>query len=145
MAYMNLNRLTVLLSALFLCSCATGPKFSDVEHRLAPSRSDAARIYIYRLSALLGAAIQPAVLLDGRRVGASVPGGVFFVDVEPGKHVVSIKSDDELILPVTAVAGRVYYVRMMVEPSTWTTNVRPVLVEEDIGQHEIRSLSLVQE
>jgi hypothetical protein len=124
-----------------LVGCASGPKFSDQTANIEPLRPDYARIYLYRLPALLGAAIQPAVLLDGKKVGFAVPGGVFFVDVAPGKHIVSVTSDNELILPLNTAANETKYIRLTVEPSTWTSNIRPVAVDTEIGQHEVRDLS----
>jgi Protein of unknown function (DUF2846) len=131
--------------AVLLVGCATGPKFSDQATKIKPLPPDQTRIYVYRLPALLGAAIQPAVLLDGERVGSAVPGGVFFVDVAPGRHILSVTSDTELILPLNAIANETKYVRLMVEPSTWTTNIRPVAVDTEIGQHEIRDLSWIRQ
>ena len=142
-----LSKLWYLLSFLILAlfGCATGPKLADSQSLIPAQLPTSSRVFVYRLPALQGAAIQPAVMLDGTPVGKARPGGVFFVDVEPGQHIVSVKGDDELILPLVARAGGIQYVRLMIEPATWTTNIRPVLVEEEIASHEMKSLALIRE
>jgi hypothetical protein len=125
-----------------LVATTTVPKFTDSQTLIPVQQPDSARIFVYRLPYLRGVALEPAVLVDGAPVGTARAGGVFFVDVGPGRHVVSVKGDDELILPLTARADGVQYVRLGVEPGTWTANFRPVLVEEEIALHEMKSLAL---
>lgn len=131
----------ILLLVALVSSCASGPKLAEAQAKFPPLAKDAGRIFLYRLPALHGAAIQPPVMIDNKQVGTSKSGGAFFADLMPGHHVVSIKGDDELILPFDVASGQVLYVRMMVEPATWTANIRPVLVEEEIARHELQALS----
>jgi len=139
------RRFVISFLTLLLFGCATGPEFADSQNSIPTQRPDSARIFVYRLPAFLAAAVQPEVMLDGSPIGTARPGGVFFVDVKPGRHVVSVKGDDELILPLSSRAGGTQYVRLMFEPAVWTSNFRPVLVDEEIALHEMKSLALIQE
>ena len=83
----NIVRLAaVIYAAAFLTSCATGPKYEEVESSIPGLTPSNGRIYFYRnVSMLIGAGLQPAVLLNGTKVGNATPGGFFFVDHSPGR------------------------------------------------------------
>ena len=69
-----------LIVALLAAGCATsGPKFSELSSTPAAMPTDTGRIYMYR-AAVLGAAVQPEVKLNGEVVGKAVPKGFFYVD-----------------------------------------------------------------
>ena len=131
-----------LIALLYGCS-AVGPTL--LESDIPPVEPDEARLYFYRLPALYGSALRPPVLLDNEPVGVSVSGSVFIVDTSPGSHTVSITSDSERILPVELNSGESVYIRMDMEPGVWVANIRPVLVEPELGQHESSDLSVIDQ
>jgi hypothetical protein len=64
---------TAVLASIMLTACATsGPKFSEMNATMAAVQPEMGRIYFYR-TALLGAAVQPEVRLNGQAVGRAVP------------------------------------------------------------------------
>ena len=141
---MQITRYLALFMFVLVTACAaTGPTLSELGAEIPPLAAGKSRIYFYRLLVLEGSAIQPQVRVDGEVVGRAVPRGVFLVDVDPGKHVVSITADDKLILPLVVRMGEESYVRMATEPSFWTTNIRPVAVDVEVGKHETKALSFV--
>src|SRR5262249_52884699 len=79
----RLSVVVVLALGLALGACASGPKFTEIESTFPPLDPSQGRIFIYR-TAILGAAVQPSVKLNGEVVGAAVPDGFFFVDRPPG-------------------------------------------------------------
>jgi len=48
-----------------------------------------ARVIIYRTS-VLGFAIQPDYMIDGKAVAASQPGGFVACDLPPGRHEIAV-------------------------------------------------------
>ncbi len=54
----------IVLVTVYLVGCATGPKFSEISPSLTETMPNKGRIYIYR-TAILGAAVQPEVKLNG--------------------------------------------------------------------------------
>ena len=67
----------LVLAGAFLAGCASGPTYSEVSSKILPIPAAEGRIYFFRSSSMLGAAVQPDVRLDGEVVGTSKPGGFF--------------------------------------------------------------------
>ena len=104
---MRLYRFFVVLFLTFLVSaCASGPKFSEIQSSIPSLKPDQGRIYFFRSSSMLGAAIQPSILLNGAVVGDSQPGGFFFVDQAPGAKEVSTSTEVEKKLTFTLELGQ---------------------------------------
>jgi len=87
------NRILLFLLGLFLMTviigCATtGPTYSTTRNEFTALSKGQGRIIFYRPSAFFGFAMKSDILLDGRKVGESRNGMVFYVDVAPGKHQV---------------------------------------------------------
>ena len=131
----------VLVGSL-VASCATGPKYSEIKRSIPKLASGSGRIYFYRTS-FLGGAWKPDIRIDGTPVGRSISGGFFFVDKEPGTHVISTKMLIEGTLTIALEAGQTQYVR------TYVAGVFPALgafaeiVEPSLGSQEIAGLSYV--
>ena len=87
------NRILLFLLGLFLMTviigCATtGPTYSTTRNEFTALSKGQGRIIFYRPSAFFGFAMKSDILLDGRKVGESRNGTVFYVDVASGKHKV---------------------------------------------------------
>jgi len=87
------NRILLCLLGLFLMTvimgCATtGPTYSKMRNDVPALSKEQGRIIFYRPTAFFGFAMTSDILLDGRKVGESRNGTVFYVDVAPGKHKV---------------------------------------------------------
>ena len=98
-----------LASALFLGACATGQSVSDTPRSqiaLAPGK---ARIAVYRVE-VMGFGIQPTVNVDGRATGTCTPNAIFYVDVPPGKHEITARTEVTATETVTLSAGQTVYV-----------------------------------
>ncbi|HUD48303.1 MAG TPA: DUF2846 domain-containing protein [Candidatus Baltobacteraceae bacterium] len=65
------------------------PKYSDYRASLPPLTTNQARIWFYRPSSMVGAAVLFTIKLDGAYVGTSVNGGFFCVNVAPGTHKIT--------------------------------------------------------
>jgi len=80
----------LLAALLALGGCGTAPQ-SPMTESAVPSGK--ARVYFFRDADYYDAMVWTTVSLDGRPVGASAPGSVFFRDVAPGTYRVEARSD----------------------------------------------------
>ena len=129
-----------LVFCLLVAGCASGPKLADVQSAIPQLAPEQARIYFYR-SSVAGAAIQPSILLNGSAVGTARPNGFFFVDVQPGRHEVTVRTEVENRLEVTAGAGDTRYVRLAVGMGLLVARFRAQLVDRGEAESEMAGLS----
>lgn len=71
---------------VLITSCASGPKYSEIESTISTLNPEQGRIYFYRSANYFGAGIQPSVMLNDKDAGNSKPGGFFFIDTIPGDY-----------------------------------------------------------
>jgi hypothetical protein len=81
-----------ILSAGLLSACASGSSLSDSAVAIEPPAPGMTRITVYRDS-IFGAAVQPAVRINGTTTGRCQPNGVFHVDVPDGTHEVTAQDE----------------------------------------------------
>lgn len=97
---------------LLLQGCAaTGPKGSEMATTLSSVPPGYGRIVFFRSGSFVGGGVQPDIRVDGQVVGQSKPGGFFYADVAPGKHVASASTETTANLEIQVVAGQTHYVR----------------------------------
>lgn len=127
------------LAALLIGGCgASGAQFALVEK---PELSgDSGRIYFYRPGKFVGAAIQPAIMLNGKRIGKTQPGGFFFVDVPAGNYEVATTTEVEKKLTFRLRAGEMRYVRFKVGLGIVAGRVYPELANESEALGELANL-----
>jgi hypothetical protein len=134
--------LAVLIAASVLATgCASGPKYAEVASSFPALAADEGRIFFFRSSSMLGAAIQPNIRLDNVVVGSSKPGGFFYVDRPAGNYVASAATETEKTLSFTLDVGETKYIRT--SPSFGLLVGRIVLDLEtpQTAQTEIEKLS----
>jgi hypothetical protein len=130
----------VVVASLLLSACATsGPKFAEMAASMSPATSDMGRIYFYR-TALVGAAVQPSVRLNGEVVGQAVPNGFFYADRAAGSYQVATETEVERKLTFTLDAGQVRYVRLNISMGLFVGRVYGELVDEATGKAEIADM-----
>jgi hypothetical protein len=130
----------VIVVSLLLSACATsGPKFSEMAAAMTPARSDMGRVYFYR-TAVIGAAVQPDVRLNGEVIGTAVPNGFFYADRPAGNYQVTTETEVERKLTFTLDAGQVRYVRLNISMGLFVGRVYGELVDEAKGKEEIADL-----
>jgi hypothetical protein len=108
------------LTVLALASCS-------IERGVRPGSEPAvaagmARLYVYRDLAPYASTLWTSVSLDGRRIGDSAPGTVFYRDVPPGTYEVEVRSDKLYPNQFKTVAlrpGSVTYVKIQ-EQEHWS-------------------------
>jgi hypothetical protein len=102
--------------SLALAACASTPQAPIADPPLATGLS---RIYFYRTtfsigsdSGLLGNVAKPLLTLDGQPVAEATAGSVFFCDVTPGRHQVTVRANQIYSLTVATVPNQANYVKL---------------------------------
>jgi hypothetical protein len=81
--------LGIFVVAASLAGCASGPTGGEtLTDNVRPS---AARLVIYRTS-VVGLAVQPNYVVDGRVIGGSQPAGFVVCELPPGPHEVAVNN-----------------------------------------------------
>lgn len=133
----------VMLLTIMVSACASGPKLAEMKSAIPTLKADQGRIYFYRSSSMMGAAIQPSIMLNGKVVGDSKPGGFFFVDQAPGAKEVSTSTEVEKKLTFTLEAGQTRYVKTVIGFGFAVGRVQPELVDNATGQKELEDTSYI--
>ncbi len=132
-----------LVGTAILTGCASGPNFAEMSKTIPTLKAGEGRVYFFRSDSMMGAALQPDIRLNKEVVGASKPGGFFYVDRPAGSFSAATATETEKTLSFTLDAGETKYVRT--SPSFGVLVGRIVLELEDPkkAQAEIESLSFV--
>ena len=130
----------VLAISMLAAGCASGPKFSEVSPSLSKLSPDSGRIFIYR-TAVLGAAVQPDIRLNGGVVGSAVPQGFFYLDRAPGNYEIETSTEVDRKLSFILEKGQTRYVRLNISMGFFVGHVYPELVENREGEAEIQECS----
>lgn len=124
------------LSALFMSGCASGPSFSEYKSSLPALKPGQGRLYFYR-TAVMGAAIQPDVRVNGTVVGSAKPKGFFYYDCAPGEYSVETSTEVTRKLSLLVTAGQERYVRLSISMGFMVGHVYPELVDDATGAKDI--------
>jgi hypothetical protein len=137
----SLRSVFVLLVVALLTACASGPKMAEVQSSIPALKADEGRVYFYRSGSMVGAAIQPNILVNGKVVGESKPGGFFFVTSAPGPMEVAVSTEVEKKLTFTLEAGQTRYVRTKIGFGIIAGRVYPELVDPAEATKELAETS----
>jgi hypothetical protein len=139
---MKFSAIAVFTAALVLAGCAaTGPKMTEMQASMPTLKADQGRVFFFRQSSMMGAALQPSINLDGNIVGESKPGGFFYVDTAVGSHVAMTSTEVSNKLSFVLAPGEVKYVRTAPSMGLMVGHITPTLVGADEAKQEIATLS----
>lgn len=137
--------LFVLLSAAILSGCAaSGAKLSTIESTFSEISSSEGRVYFYRTYSTFGAGMRPTIFVDGKPVGKSIPGGVFYKDLPEGNHAVTIDAQiypGQSSLQLNVEPKETTYVKTWIGASGFGGRTNMAVVGEGEGNSAINDLS----
>ncbi len=137
-----LSSLTLVVLAAALTGCAaTGPSHKEMASKISAVNAEQGRVYFYRNSSMLGAAVTPDIKFDGIVVGESKQGGFFYVDTKPGSHEAATSTEAENKLSFVVAKGETKYVRTKVSMGLMVGRVIPELVNAEEAKKEISELN----
>jgi len=132
----------VVVAGAFLAGCASGPKFSEISNSIGPIPAAEGRIYFFRSSSMMGAAIQPDIRLNGQVVGTSKPGGFFYVDRPAGSYTAATSTETEKRVAFTLDAGETKYLRTSPSFGLLVGHIVVEIEDPQKARAEIETLSL---
>ena len=140
--------LGIFVMAAFLAGCASGPMGGEALTNGV--KSGAARLVVYRTS-VVGFAVQPNYVVDGRVIGGSQPAGFVVCDLPPGRHEVAV---DNMPLSVSLFGrgsekvsldlhvGRITYLSAEPQMGVMTPGkITLIQVTEDQGRGDVAKLN----
>ncbi len=128
-------------AALF-AGCASGPKYAQVRDTIPALSPEQGRILIYRVTSF-GAAVQPAVTLNGDKIGSAKPQGFFYVDRPPGNYQITTSTEVKRTLSLTLDKAQTRHVRLNMSWGFFVGHCYPELVEPDQGEKELQKCSFI--
>jgi hypothetical protein len=85
-------------------------------------------------TALMGAAGQPAVRVNGEVVGSAVPNGFFYVDRAPENYEIMTSTEVDRKLSLTLDKGEARFVRLNISMGFFAGHVYPELIDPATGE-----------
>ena len=125
--------LALALAAVIMTGCASGPSYSAYKESIPPLNPEKGRIYFYR-TAVLGAAVQPAVRVNGVETGTAKSKGFFFYDCAPGEYVIETSTEVTRKLSLVITKAQERYVRLNISMGFMVGHVYPELVDDAVGK-----------
>ncbi len=135
----------VAVAAMITACAAAGPKLGLVRDSIPVLEQGKGRLFFYREYATFGSGMQPDILVCGKKVGESIPGGVLYVDLPPGECEVSLPAivfKGQTRLKVTIAAPGVQYLRTSVGSAGFNGFTNVELVTEAAATTAMQDLSL---
>lgn len=141
MQLFDLRGSCLLLAVGLLSGCASGPTLSDSQNDQQLPVKGMSKIAVYR-TGLLGAAIQPTVVVDGTQTGRCTPNGVFMIDVPIGQHNISTTTESTTQTLVETKQGATSYVKCSIGLGFIVGRPKLEVVSGTVGAAEASNLSL---
>lgn len=137
----------LVLMVLGMIGCAGSGQAVKMED-ISPLSADQGRIIFYRTSMLFGSGMKPDIYLNGEKVGRSVSGTMFYVDVDPGEYKVSIA---KIMYPGTPGGvdlevgkNETVYVRTWTGGGSFSGRTDAGVVSSDIAEEHVRKVKMVR-
>jgi hypothetical protein len=102
------------VAALAVAACTSTPQASleaDLRAKEFETHPGAATIYVYR-SEFNHLEEESVLFMDGRLIGATLPGTFFRIDAVPGHHVLHGTGVDVGSIALDTIAGELYFVSL---------------------------------
>lgn len=130
-----------LIGTLLAGCAATGMKYDQASAGMPSLKPGEGRVYFFRSSSMMGAAIQPEIRLNGQVVGVSKPGGFFYVDRPAGNYAASTATEVEKVANFVLQGGETKYLRTSVSMGIMVGRVAVELETPEKAKAELPSLS----
>jgi uncharacterized protein YceK len=137
--------IAVVIVAL-VSGCASVPMATTEQDSAAKTfvtKPGKANIYVYRNESM-GQAIKMPVALDGRLVGDTAARTYLLLEVDPGRHTLVSKTENDSILQVDAAAGKNYFVWQEVKMGMFAARSMLQLVDETAGKAAVAECKLIE-
>ena len=142
-----LGYFTASLGVLALSGCVTSGRPAGQTTSAAVSASPPAgeaRLFFYREDFALLGAIEPEIVVNGKRVGTSRSGEAFFRDAAPGRYQIYTSHNPDYIVEVRVEAGEEAFIKVEPRLQGLNTKLTTVLMDPTLAGQEMEGLTLIQ-
>ena len=150
---MNKTKITLLLtvvSILLFSGCSSVPlepkNIAEKAKAFNPPPKGHAGIYIYRDSALFGAALKKNIWIDNKFLGESIP-KVFFYQLVKGnqEHIIATQSEfSPNKLTLRTESGKNYFVRQYIKIGVFMAGANLEVVDSETAKKAISTLDMAK-
>lgn len=138
--------LLMLVVATCLSGCATIPMATEEQDlarkEFSQPAQDSAGLYVYR-NTRLGGALKKNIYLDGEFIGETAPMTYYYLDINPGAHVLSTESEfSDNSLEIDAKGGQNYFVQQYMKLGVFVGGANLELVPEEKGKEGVLECKL---
>lgn len=144
MAIRSVVFVLALTTVSSLIGCASVPMASSEHDSRAKSFSvkpGKANIYVYRNESM-GAAVKMPVTLNGKPMGATAAKTFLLAEVQPGKHVLVSKAENDFPLEISAEPGRNYFVWQEVKMGLLYARTQLHAMDDATGKTGVRECQM---
>jgi len=142
----KLLALGALITVVLASGCASVPMASVDQDMAAKSyarKQGKANIYVYR-NENMGAAIKMPVAVNGKLVGDTAAKTYLLLEVAPGQHTITSKTENDSTVTVNAAAGQNYFLWQEVKMGLMTARSNLQQVDEKTGRAGVEECKLVE-
>ncbi len=141
--------LSIIVTAIGLFACATVQMASKEEDaalkQFSPPPEGKAGLYIFRNS-FLGQAISKELYVDSTFIGKTANGVYFYLQLLPGKHIISTESEfGENSVMFEAENGKNYFAEQYIKMGIFSGGAGIEMVDEKIGMEQVLDCELAQQ
>lgn len=136
--------LALVVLTLAMGGCASvpmGDPQADAALKTFTPKPGKASLYVYRHETF-GAAIKMTVLLDGRLLGDTASKTYLYAELDPGKHQLISKTENDSVLDIEVAAGNNYYVWQEVKMGMFAARSFLQKVDDKTGQDGVLQCKL---
>lgn len=115
----------------------------DAKAKSFSTKPGKAKVYVYR-NQTLGENARMTVVLDGEPLGKTIAKTYVVAEVEPGKHTLESKAENDSKLEFDARGGKNYFIRQAVMEGTLSAKSRLQIVDDATGKAGVRECQLIE-
>ena len=130
------------LLIIFLASCATGPKFSEIDSKTILLDKDKSQVVVYR-SGVFAFLIQPTIYFDGKKTGACEPNGVFIINTDEGKHTIMAATETDAVLDIQTLKNERVYIKCEIGMGILIGRPKLSIINPKVANDFIKDLSFL--
>jgi hypothetical protein len=140
---------SIVLALALACgasSCVVVPKASaeaDAQAKSFETRPDMCGLYVYRTETL-GNTVELELELDYVEFGATGSKNFLFAWLEPGRHTLASRTEQDSPLAIEAKAGTLVFVRQAARMGYWSAASKLQVVSEAEGRKGVLECALVE-
>ena len=137
---MRLDRTLLALLVAFVCGCATGPEYKEIQSDIAAVEAGKGRVYVYRPQ--MSFLYVGSITLNGEEVRVPSAGGFVYVDKEPGEYEVVVDAATNESANFSLDAGEEIFIRITVDAGgLFLYTITPQFTDRDTAIQEMQELN----